>query len=116
MLVPVILLGGLLFGSYKLGSFLPRDRACAIGTCPLAIHPEDSGKTFTYNVGARFSLYIGEKREIPRLIRCIPDGILQPLEEMPAEVLPLYTARFETRAAGTCLLADKGFSATIAIQ
>jgi len=58
MVVPIILLGGLLFGSFKLHELTPDQKTCPLGLCPLSIHESDSGRTFTYSVGARFDVFL----------------------------------------------------------
>ena len=115
MLVPVILLGGFLLGAYKLSSLAPASAPCELGTCPLTIHESDSGRTFSYNVGTRFSVFLDETRQPKSELQCAPQGVIVFRGYAPAEP-PAYAATFEVTELGTCVLTDKDFSATIVVQ
>ena len=58
MLVPVILLGGFLLGAWKLNALHRTSSHCPVGSCPLSLHQDDSGKIFEYNVTTRFLVYL----------------------------------------------------------
>ncbi len=115
-LVPLVLIGGLAIGAYKLSFFQKREMPqCLLGTCPLGLQESDSGKTLTYAVGTRFTAYFDETKNPQANLRCTPGGILGTL---PAPMLepPLYAVILEALAAGNCTLTNDNFSATIVIQ
>lgn len=115
ILVPGVLLVGLLFGVFRLNSLSPADTPCTLGTCPLSLHESDSGKTFAYNVGSRFGVFLDENNNPKDGLRCTPDGVIQ-LREYTASERPVYIAAFEGKAPGTCVLTGKNFSATIVVR
>lgn len=115
MLVPCILLAGLLFGAFRLNSLSSAGTPCILGACPLAIHENDSGKTFVYSVGARFNVYLNERTNPQNTLGCTPAGTIELQQYAPAEP-PVYVAVFETSAMGTCVLSSKSFFVTIVTQ
>ncbi len=115
-LVPAVLLIGLIVGVLKLNAFAPGGRPCTLGECPLALHEDDSGKTFYYGVASRFTIYFDEGKNPRENLRCTPEGVVGAASNAPQVAPPLYAAVFEGRAAGACILTDDRFSATIIIQ
>lgn len=117
VLVPAALFVGLVVGAMKLSGLLHRDATpCTLGQCPLALHEGDSGKTFTYNVTTRFTLFFDQRRNPHENLRCTPEGILRAMSDSPYVEPPLYAAVLEGVAPGNCILTDDHFSATIIIQ
>jgi hypothetical protein len=115
-LVPAVLLIGLIVGALKLNAFVPGDKPCMLGKCPLALHEDDSGKAFYYGVAARFTVYFDEGKNPRENLRCTPEGVVDAASNAPQVAPPLYAATFEGTAAGTCTLTDDHFSATIVVQ
>ena len=115
LLIPGVLLGGLLFGAFRLNSLSRAGIPCTLGTCPLSLHESDSGRTFIYNVAARFNVFLNENRNPKDNLRCLPEGVITLRQYTPSDA-PAYIASFETTASGTCVLSDNNFSATIVIQ
>lgn len=116
-LVPAVLLVGLLVGAYTLKEFIREDAtACILGSCPLAIHEDDSGKTFTYNRTTRFTLYLDQQRNPHEHLQCTPEGIVGTVSKAPYVEPPLYAVPLEGVAPGNCILSSDHFSATIVIQ
>lgn len=93
----------------------PAAEPCALGDCPFEIHEEDSGKTFTYSLTSRFTVILDGTKHPKENLSCEPEGIIGTISNIPAVSPPLYAARFEGTAPGTCVLADGDFSATIVI-
>ena len=116
VLVPVVLLAGLLIGARYLSELYYREPPCTYGTCPLELSGGDSGKTFTYSVTTRFSIYLDASLDPPERLRCEPEGIVGSISDVPAVDPPLYAARFEAVAPGACALKDTNFSATIVVR
>ncbi|OGG56013.1 hypothetical protein A3D71_02290 [Candidatus Kaiserbacteria bacterium RIFCSPHIGHO2_02_FULL_55_20] len=115
ILVPGVLLTGLLFGAYRLNSLSPAETPCVLGACPLSLHESDSGKTFAYNVGARFGIFLDENNNPKTGLRCAPEGVIE-LRQYTDSEPPAYVASFEAKTPGTCMLTDKDFSATIVVK
>lgn len=115
-LVPLVLLGGLVIGAYKLSLFQKREvPQCTLGTCPMGVQESDSGRTLTYAVGTRFTAYFDETKNPQENLRCTPGGIVGTLPTPRLEP-PLYAVILEALAAGNCTLTNDNFSATIVIQ
>ena len=114
--VPVILLAGLAIGASKLNGLLNQEEICEVGTCPLNIREGDSGRTFLYGMTTRFGVLLDERRNPRGNLHCTPEGIIGSVSNIPAVEPPLYAARFEAVATGTCKLADDNFSVTIVIK
>ncbi|MBI5457866.1 hypothetical protein HY971_04050 [Candidatus Kaiserbacteria bacterium] len=116
VLVPSILLGGLiLFGVSQMGGTSSKNAPCVLGTCPLSLHESDSGQTFIYSAGGRFSVFLDENNNPRSDLTCAPDGVIALRQYTFAEP-PTYVAVFETKTSGTCVLTDKNFSATIVVK
>jgi hypothetical protein len=110
-----VFLGGLLFAGMKFGDVQKETTNCTLGTCPLVIHENDSGKTFHYNVATRFSVILDSRKDPPARLRCVPDGVIGAITNAEEQEPPLYSARFETVSAGTCILQSERFSAAIVV-
>ncbi len=113
-LVPCVLLGGLLFGAFRLGSLSSAGAPCTLGMCPLSIHERDSGRMFIYPVATRFEVFLDESKNPQSSVQCLPDGVIN--LQRYASAGSLYSASFETLAPGTCVLAAMDFSVTIVVQ
>jgi hypothetical protein len=116
LLVPAVLLGGLLLGVYKLQGLEHGTSVCSAGECPLELHESDTDQTFTYGVATRVTVFLNQNDNPPAHLQCAPEGIIGVVADAPHAVAPLYAVRFETVRAGTCILSDDRFSATIVVQ
>ncbi len=116
LLIPSILVVGLLIGVYRLHNFAPAATVCALGECPLQVNGDDAGKTFTYAVATRFTVFLDEGTDPQAHLQCSPLGVIGPISNAPPAVPPKYAARFEGLHAGTCTLSDDHFSAIIVIE
>jgi len=114
-LVPCIFIAALVYGAMKLQLFLPAG-TCALGGCPLTLHESDSGKTFRYSVTTRFTLLLDAAKNPQAHLQCLPEGIIGSISNAPAVAPPLYAARYEAVAAGTCILTNDNFSAKIVVE
>ncbi len=115
LIVPCLLLAGLLYGAFALNRLSPPEKPCSIGLCPFAIHQSDSGRTFTYNIAARFEVLLDESKNPKDELRCTPQGVVE-LRQDGLSAPPLYAASFEAVGAGTCVLSDRNFSVIIVIR
>lgn len=77
----------------------------------------DNNKGFIYSQTTRFTLILdGNQHPLTWLtVRCVPDGILSDISEVPSVDPPKYARRFEATATGTCQIANQDFVATIDI-
>lgn len=116
ILVPGVLLAGFLFFVFRVSSFTPAEAPCALGACPLSLHESDSGKTFVYNVGTRFDIYLNNDNSPSATLRCTPEGVITPGQLAQAVESSDYKMPFAAVEAGICVLTDKNFSATIVIR
>lgn len=115
ILVPGLLLAGFIFFVFRLNNLSSGDVPCALGACPLSLHESDSGKTFAYNTGTRFSVFLDENSNPKTDLRCAPEGVIE-LREYTTSEPPVYIAAFEGKAPGTCVLTDNNFSVTIMVR
>jgi hypothetical protein len=119
MLIPVILLAGLVAGASALRGLIPNSTSsgpCSLGNCPLELRKENSDERFIYGVTTRFTVVLNDNDNPQGHLHCVPDGIIGAISNVPPESPPLYAARFEGVAPGSCALSDDNFSATIVIQ
>lgn len=114
--VPIVFfigLIGIVFALHKPNDSLP---GCLVDDCPLEIHAIDSGATFTYRETVRFGVVLDETKNPKEDLQCSPAGILGPISNVPPETPPLYAARFEGIATGSCTLSSGDFSVKIVIM
>ena len=76
----------------------------------------DSGKTFTYTITSRFSVFLDEAHYPLAALRCSPDGIVGSISNIGVPPQGLWVARFEAVAPGSCVLRDKDFAVTIVVE
>ncbi len=88
---------------------------CDIGQCPLQIRAGDSGKSFAYDVGARFSVVLDERHTPKRTLACDPGGIVGALSNEPDTQPPQYALTLEGVQPGTCMLRGDDFRVRIVI-
>ena len=82
----------------------------------MTLHESDSGKTFTYNVATRLSVYLDDVTNPQKDLRCTPEGVIQAQGNLREVEGSSYSLTFETVALGTCVLSNRNFSATIVVQ
>jgi len=114
--MPFTLVAGLVFGVYQLEGVTPASAVCSIGECPLELHESDAGQTFTYDVNTRFTVYLDSTDNPPQDLTCTPDGIIGVVTDVPSVAPPMYAARFEAIAPGTCKLSDDHYHARITVD
>ena len=110
-----MLLGGLIWGAYRLAHVEEQGPQCPYATCPLELHESDSGNTFTYGKSTTITVVLNGNTNPPQDLICTPDGVISAIT---GEYLqePLYAAHFSTVATGRCTLKDDRFSATIVVR
>lgn len=113
-LVAAVFLGGLLWGAYSLGSLTPSS-ACTFGNCPTELHAYDTGKQFTYAVGTTLTVILDQTKDPRAHLRCSSDALVESAGA-PDQVAPLYAVAYRAQKAGTCILEDDQFFATIYIE
>jgi len=106
LLIPAIFLGGLLLSAHALAQKIADGPQCSLGTCPLTLHPSDSGHTFSYSLKTAVAVILNA----PGPIRCTPSGILREVSTTDK------AAFFETQAPGTCTLTGTAFTAKIVVR
>jgi hypothetical protein len=79
------------------------------------IREQDRGKTFTYPITTRFTLYLDESKHPQETLTIEPEGIIGSISNIPAVEPPLYAARFEAVRSGKAVIKVKGFSVTIRV-
>ncbi len=79
------------------------------------IQLSDNGKTFTYRITDRFSVFLDDARHPVANLSCSPDGIIGYVSNGSMRGPNQYPIMFEAVAAGQCMLKDGDFSATIEV-
>lgn len=87
----------------------------ATSTDPYTITAADNGNTFSYPLTSRFTVILDSTRYPKSELTCAPAGILGSISNIPPVSPPLYAARFETVAQGSCTLSDRDFSVRIVV-
>lgn len=116
LLVPLILVGGMLFFVYGTYRSTAASGECALATCPSELSERDTRQTFRYRVGDRFGVFLNEHKDPRAHLSCSRPGILDAVSAVPDANPPMYWARFEAVATGTCALSSLNFSATIIVE
>jgi hypothetical protein len=98
--------------SYSHHMASPTNASCTVDNCPSKIHTTDSGKTFTYRITSRFSVFIDATNPI---LTCLPSGIIGTISNLPSSIPRETSFWFEGLKAGTCTLGSGDFKATIII-
>jgi hypothetical protein len=111
----IVFLGFLLFAGMKLGSVGKSAGECALGTCPLTLHESDAGKTFHYNPMTRVTLLLNKNTYPPAGLRCVPEGVIGIMGDMPQADPSLHATRLETLSPGACTLVNGKFSINIVV-
>ena len=75
----------------------------------------DSGKTFSYTLGAHFSVFLDEAHYPEAKLQCAPAGVVALTKDLGVAPTGLYTARFTAIAPGTCELKNNDFSVLIRV-
>lgn len=91
---------------------------CVIDECPLEIRGDDTGSTYTYRVGSRFTLMLDDARHsLKRLeVVCDPPGAIGSISNVPEAEPPLYAVRFESVRAGECSVVSDDFRVTVRVK
>jgi hypothetical protein len=79
------------------------------------ITQEDNGQTFTYSVTTRFSVFLDSDGYPKDELKCLPEGIIGSISNIPPVQPPLYVVRYETIQPGGCILQDKDFHVKIKV-
>ncbi len=75
----------------------------------------DNGRTFTYNVTTRFSVFLDSTKYPKDELKCLPEGIIGSISNIPPFQPPQYVVRYETIQPGDCTLQDRDFHVTIKV-
>ena len=75
----------------------------------------DNGKTFTYHLTDRFSVYLDDTDYPIRELVCAPDGIIGYVSNGSLGGLGNYPVMFEAVAEGQCSLDDRDFHVDILV-
>jgi hypothetical protein len=115
ILIGIILVGGVIGVFFDYNYLAPKP---FVAPAPVenqyAITAADNGKTFSYPLTSRFSVFLDSTLYPQKNLTCSPQGIVGSISNIaPAPSPNLYSVRFETVATGTCILQDGAFSATI---
>jgi hypothetical protein len=80
------------------------------------IKPSDNGKTFTYHLTDRFTVFLDDTKYPVKDLACTPDGIIGYVSNGSLGGLNNYPVMFEAVAEGTCRLEDHDFHVDIHIE
>jgi hypothetical protein len=86
--------------------------------CQLELHDKDTGGTYAYRPTSRIGFVFNDTTN-PKAdfsMDCKPDGTLGEVSNIPSVQAPKYARRFEATIAGTCIVRDDNFVATIIIK
>ena len=75
----------------------------------------DNGKTFTYHITDRFSVFLDDTKYPVKDLTCMPAGIIGYVSNGSLRGPNNYPIMFEAVAEGQCVLKDGDFSVTIVI-
>ncbi len=75
----------------------------------------DNGKTFTYHLTDRFSVFLDDTNYPVKNLTCTPDGIIGYVSNGSLRGPNKYPIMFEAAAEGQCVLKDGNFSVTIVV-
>lgn len=76
----------------------------------------DNGKTFTYHLTDRFSVYLDDTKYPVKDLTCTPDGIIGYVSNGSLGGLNNYPVMYEAVAEGTCRLEENGFHVDIVVS
>ena len=93
---------------------------CTFAECPgidqtYTITAADSGKAYSYPITSRFTVELDAAAYPKTELSCTPSGVIGSISNIPAVAPPLYAARFEALAPGTCTLTDRDFLVRISV-
>jgi len=80
------------------------------------VKPEDNGKTFTFPITTRFSVFLDDQNHPVTQLKCSPEGIIGMVSNRSARGSDLYPVMFEALQAGQCTLTDRDFSIIVIIK
>lgn len=75
----------------------------------------DNGKTFSYHITDRFSVFLDDTNYPVKNLTCTPDGIIGYVSNGSFRGPDRYPIMFEAAAEGQCVLKDGDFSVTISV-
>lgn len=111
-LTGVVLLVVIASGFRLLKEKPPQSDAVAEKT-QFSLTANDSGRTFTYALGAHFSVFLDEAHYPESKLHCSPQGVVVSVKDLGVAPVGLYTTRFTVVAPGTCELKNNDFSVLI---
>ena len=76
---------------------------------------EDNGRTFTYTVGTRFSVFLDDQAYPVQALQCGPESVIGYVSNGSLRGPDLYPIMYETTKAGSCTLSDGDFSVEIKV-
>ncbi len=76
----------------------------------------DNGKTFTYHITDRFSVFLDDATYPVKNLSCAPTGIIGYVSNGSFRGPNNYPIMFEAAAEGQCVLKDGDFSVTIVVM
>jgi hypothetical protein len=80
------------------------------------IKPSDNGKTFTYHLTDRFTVFLDDTKYPVKDLVCAPEGIIGYVSNGSLGGLDNYPVMFEAVGEGTCRLEDNDFHVDIRIE
>ena len=80
------------------------------------IKPGDNGKTFTYRLTDRFTVFLDDTKYPVKDLACAPEGIIGYVSNGSLGGLDHYPVMFEAVAEGTCRLEDHDFHVDIVVN
>lgn len=76
----------------------------------------DRGKTFSYHITDRFTVFLDDTQYPVQDLLCTPDGIIGYISNGSLGGLSHYPIMFEALAEGTCRLEDHDFQVEIQVR
>lgn len=88
--------------------------AAVLGS-PSAIAIQDNGKTFSYPLGAGFSVRLDKEEYPPENLACSPEGIIKKIDVASPAKKWMTSSGFQAIALGECTLTNGNFSVHIQV-